>query len=68
MDKSMIQKAVNASFDSALSKIQPRISRELYPAAFADENSWLHVKAVFDLQSQAIREAVTASLVKLLAD
>lgn len=68
MDSNDIKKAVDHSFDKALSAIKPAINRELYPAAFANEYSWLHVKAVFDLNNAAIRSAVTDALVALLAD
>lgn len=58
MDKATIEKAVDSAFDSCLSEIYPLVSQELYPAAFANEYSWLRVKNVFDLQNSAIRKAV----------
>ena len=44
MDKATIEKAVDSAFDSCLSEIYPLVSQELYPAAFANEYSWLRVK------------------------
>lgn len=67
MNQNDIAKAVDLSFDKALSAIKPAIDRELYPAAFANEYSWLHVKAVFDLNNAAIRSAVKEALVALLS-
>ena len=67
MTQNDIEKAVDISFDKALDRIKPAINRELYPAAFAASYSWLHVKAVFDLNNTAIRSAVKEALVALLA-
>lgn len=67
MDKMQIEKIVDASFNTALANIQPAVNAELYPAAFANEYSWLRVKAVFDLNNAAIRKAVKESFVQLLA-
>ena len=66
MTQTDIEKTVDCAFDQALSKIKPAINRELYPAAFADEYSWLHVQAAFDLNNTAIRFAVKEALVALL--
>ena len=68
MDKTSIEKAVDSAFDSSLEEIRPLINRELYPAAFANEYSWLKVKAVFDLQHSAIRKAVKRALSDLLSE
>ena len=68
MTQNDIEKAVDFSFDKALSSIKPAINRELYPAAFADEYSWLHVQAAIDLNNAAVRSAVKEALVALLAD
>lgn len=67
MEKSKIEKIVDCSFDNALAQIQPAVNMELYPAAFADEYSWLRVKAVFELNNRAIRAAVKESLVEIFA-
>lgn len=67
MDKSVIEKAVDSAFNSCLSEIYPLVDQELYPAAFANEHSWLRVKAVFNLQNSAIRKAVKKALSDVLA-
>lgn len=67
MEKSKIERIVDRSFDEALARIQPAVNRELYPAAFVDEFSWLRVKATFELNNQAIRAAVKESLTEILA-
>lgn len=61
-----IEKIVDSAFDKALDDIRPAVNRELYPAAFADEYSWLRVKSVFDLQNAAIRKAVKEALSSIL--
>ena len=66
MEKTAIEKAVDTAFDSCLAEIYPLVDRELYPAAFANEYSWLRVKAVFDLQNSAIRQAVKQALSNVL--
>ena len=68
MNRSEIEKIVDSSFDQALRAIRPRVDKELYPAAFANQYSWLRVKAVFDLQNQAMRAAVKDVLSQLLAE
>lgn len=62
MQKSEIEKIVDSAFDKALEDIRPAVNCELYPAAFANEYSWLRVKGVFDLQNAAIRKAVKEAL------
>lgn len=68
MTKSEIERIVDASFKSALNEIQPSVNRELYPAAFANEYSWLRVKSVFDLQNRAMCTAVKNALSEILGD
>ena len=68
MNRSEIEKIVDSSFDQALRAVRPRVDKELYPAAFANQYSWLRVKAVFDLQNQALRAAVKDALSQLLAE
>ena len=63
-----IEKIVDSTFDKAFESIRPAVNRELYPAAFANENSWLHVKSVFDLQNAAIRKAVKEALSAILSE
>ena len=68
MNKAEIEKVVDESFDNALKGIRARVDSELYPAAFANQYSWLRVKAVFDLQNQAMRAAVKDALSQLLSE
>lgn len=68
MDKASIEKTVDAAFASCLEEIQPLINRELYPAAFANEYSWLRVKAVFNLQNEAISKALKKVLIEILVE
>ncbi len=68
MDSASVERVVDSAFDSCLKEIQPLINRELYPAAFANEYSWLRVKAVFDLQNEAIHKAVKKALSELLSE
>lgn len=68
MTKSEIERIVDKSFAAALHEIQPCVNRELYPAAFANEYSWLRIKAVFDLQNSAMCTAVKNALSEILGD
>ena len=68
MDSSLIEKAVDSAFDLCIKEIEPQINCELYPAAFANEYSWLRVRAVFDLQNRAIRKAIKIAMTDLLAE
>lgn len=66
MEKSTIEQVVDAAFDKALKEVQRPIALELYPAAFADDNSWQHVTKAIELNNSAIRDAVKAILAELL--
>ena len=66
MKRQEIEKIVDTCFDRELAQIQQKVSMELYPAAFANEYSWMRVKTVFELNNQAIREAVKTSLAEIL--
>jgi len=68
MQTAEIEKIVDSTFDKALREIQPKVNMELRPDAFANEYSWLRVKAVFDLNNSAIRKAVKDALVSILGD
>lgn len=68
MKHEQINAAVDNAFDAALKAIQPRLERELYPAAFADSHSWLCVKNAIDLNNAAIRQAVKTALSELLPE
>ena len=66
MEKSTIEQVVDAAFDKALKEVQRPIALELYPAAFADDNSWQHVTKAIELNNSAIRDAVKAILAEQL--
>lgn len=68
MNQEKINAAVDAAFDKALKAIQPRMDRELYPRAFANEYSWLSVKNAINLNNAAIRQAVKDVLAEVLAE
>ena len=68
MQREEIEKIVDTAFDKALVKIQPAVNMELYPAAFANEYSWLRVKNVFELNNKAIRNAVKDALATVLGE
>lgn len=68
MKNERISSAVDAAFDKALKAIQPQLDNELYPAAFANEFSWLRVKNAISLNNAAIRQAVKAALSEILAE
>ena len=68
METDRICAAVDAAFDNALKAIRPRMESELYPAAFADNSSWLRVKNAIDLNNAAIRQAVKTALQELLPE
>lgn len=68
MTKQEIKTIVEKCFDSSLSSFSQNMSRELYPAAFADEYSWLHVKNAISINNTLIKEAVSNALSELLSD
>lgn len=68
MNRSEIERIVDLSFDRALGSVRPDIEKELYPGAFTDPSSWLRVKAVFNLQSDAMRAALKETLSEILAE
>lgn len=67
MQKDEIEMIVDTAFDKALSSIEPAVNQELYPAAFANEHSWLTVKNIFKLTNAAIRKAVKEALCSILS-
>ncbi len=68
MQKDKIERIVDCAFDKALAEIQVDVNRELYPAAFANEYSWLHVQKLFHLNNAAMRNAVKEALSEILGD
>lgn len=68
MTKQEIKTIVEKCFDSSFSSFSQNMSRELYPAAFADEYSWLRVKNAISINNTLIKEAVSNALSELLSD
>lgn len=68
MKNEQINAAVDNAFNAALKAIQPRLERELFPNALADEYGWLRVKRAINLNNAAIRQAVKAALAEALAE
>ncbi|WP_302626774.1 hypothetical protein [uncultured Eubacterium sp.] len=67
-DKKDISQIIDTSFDKAFTLWSTQIERELYPAAFADEHSWLRVKNSIQLNNQLLKEALKLSLSEILKD
>lgn len=68
MTDTEIKTIVEKCFDSSLNSFSQNIERELYPAAFADEYSWLRVKNAISINNALIKNAVSNALSELLAD
>lgn len=68
MNNKDIEKIIDTSFDTAFSSWNKQIERELYPAAFANEYSWLRVKNSIKLNNLLLKEALKLSLIELLKD
>lgn len=66
MEKNIIDQVIDSAFDKALKEVQRPIALELYPAAFADDNSWQHVTKAIELNNTAIRDALKEILTELL--
>ena len=68
MDKEIINSTVDSAFDIAFSSWSSQIERELYPSAFADEYTWLHVKHSIEINNNFLKEALKQTLAELLKD
>mgnify|MGYP001853006604 CR=1 FL=1 len=65
MDRSKINSAVDSAFDSAFKNWSHQIEKELYPAAFADEYSWLRVKNSVKINNEFLKAALKEALAEL---
>lgn len=65
MEKSKIDSAIDSAFDSAFKNWSAQIQRELYPAAFTNEYSWLRVKKSLEINNALLKEALKQSLSEL---
>lgn len=68
MDKDKINSVVDSAFDSSFENWSSKIERELYPAAFTNEYSWLRVKQSIMINNAFLKEALKQSLAELLKD
>lgn len=65
MDKKEIEKIVDRSFNAAFSNWSNQIEKELYPAAFANEYSWIRVKDSIELNNQLLKESLKLTLIEI---
>lgn len=68
MTSDEISAIIDESFDSAFSQWSKQIEKELYPAAFADQYSWLRVKGAMSVNNAALKKALKLSLSRLLSE
>lgn len=68
MTSDEINLIVDEAFDAAFSQWSKQIEKELYPAAFADQFSWLRVKGAISINNAALKNALKASLSRLLSE
>lgn len=68
MEQEKINHVVDSVFDSAFKNWSSQIERELYPSAFANENSWLRVKNSINLNNRLLKESLKQILSELLCD
>lgn len=65
MDRGKINSAVDSAFDSAFKNWSHQIEKELYPAAFSDEYSWLRVKNSVKINNEFLKAALKEALAEL---
>lgn len=68
MDEKRINSVIDTAFDSAFKNWSKQVERELYPDAFTNEYSWLHVKNSLKLNNSFIKEALKQTLSEILND
>ena len=68
MDRNTINSVVDNAFDSSFKNWNRQIEKELYPAAFSDENSWMRVKNSLKINNSILKEALKQALSELLVD
>ena len=66
MQKEKIESIVDSAFDSTFKNWSSNVERELYPAAFSDEYSWIRVKKSLEINNMFLKEALKQSLYELL--
>lgn len=65
MDRKKINSAVDTAFDTAFKNWNRQIEKELYPAAFPDEYSWLRVKNSLKINNEFLKAALKEALAEL---
>ncbi len=68
MTSDEINSIVDKAFADAFSQWERNIEKELYPAAFVDQYSWLRVKGAISINNTALKNALKASLSRLLSE
>ena len=68
VDANKINKSVDSAFDDAFKAWDEAMHRDLYPAAFANEYSWLRVKSSLSNNNAFLKEALKSSLKKILIE
>lgn len=67
MTSEKISQIIDSSFDAAFSSWSQKIEKDLYPAAFANEYSWLRVKCSIETNNFFLKETLKKSLVEILS-
>ena len=68
MKREQAAAAIDAAFSEAFKNWEATIERDLYPAAFADEYSWLRVKSAIARNNKCLKTAVTQAILNVLAE
>lgn len=68
MDKNTINSVVDTAFNNSFQNWEKSIETELYPAAFANEYSWLRVKESLKINNDILKDALKQALSELLPD
>ena len=68
MNQKEIEDIVVSSFDEVFSNWKSKIEKELYPAAFANNSSWLRVKNAVMINNEYLQKAISTSLIKVIAE
>lgn len=68
MDREKISSVVDKAFSSSFAEWEHQIERDLYPDAFSDQYSWLHVKDALSKNNRFLKEALKSALCDVLSD
>lgn len=67
MKNEKIESAIDTAFETSFENWTKKIESELYPAAFANDSSWLAVKNALIINNQFLKAALKESLSELLS-